>query len=551
LAAFLRIRCCLVDVVTDGGGGGGVAKQPVWWKRGIVYQVYPRSFLDSDGDGTGDLPGVTRKLDYLHWLGVDAVWLSPFYPSPMADFGYDVADYCDVDPLFGTLDDFDALVREAHARGLKVLVDFVPNHTSDQHAWFRESRASRDNPKRDWYLWADPAPDGGEPNNWLAAFGGSGWELDEATGQYYFHRFLKEQPDLNWRNPAVRRAMWDVLRFWMERGVDGFRVDVIWLMSKDEELRDDPVNPDYKPGDPEWNRVIATYSGGGGQIHEIVREMRQTIDEYPERVLIGEIYAPVEEMVSFYGENLDECHLPFNFHLVTSPWAARDFADFIAEYERMVPQGGWPNWVLGNHDRPRIASRVGAERVRVAAMLLLTLRGTPTMYYGDEIGMQDVPIPPDRLVDPAGAVNPAMNRDPQRTPMQWDASEQAGFTTGQPWLPIAEDAVMVNVAAQRDDPTAMLSFYRRLIALRQDEPALEIGDYMAVEAEGDVLAYLRRHGDRQILVALNLGGSSAQLDLATTGLGGEVVISTEGDREGESIAGTVALRPHEGVIVAS
>jgi len=528
-----------------------VAEEPVWWKRGIVYQVYPRSFMDSDGDGTGDLPGVTQRLDYLQWLGVDALWLSPFYLSPMADFGYDVADYCDVDPLFGTLADFDALVDEAHRRGLKVLVDLVPNHTSDQHAWFQESRTSRDNPKRDWYLWADPAPGGGEPNNWLAAFGGSGWEWDDATGQYYFHRFLKEQPDLNWRNPDVRAAMWDAMRFWMERGVDGFRVDVIWLMSKDDQLRDDPVNPDYIPGDPEWNRVISTYSGGGGQIHEIVREMRQTVDEYPERVLIGEIYASPEETVSFYGENLDECHLPFNFHLVTAAWAARGFADFIVTYDRLVPEGGWPNWVIGNHDQPRIASRVGAEQARVAAMLLLTLRGTPTMYYGDEIGMRDVPIPPDRLVDPAGAVNPGMNRDPARTPMQWDASERAGFTTGEPWLPLAADAATANVAAQRDDPSSMLAFYRRLIALRQAEPALEIGDYQEVEADGDVLADLRRHGDRQFLVALNLGDGSTQLNLATTGLGGEVVLSTEGDREGEAVAGSVLLRPHEGVVVAA
>ena len=409
-----------------------MAEQPVWWKRGIVYQVYPRSFLDTNGDGTGDLPGVTRKLDYLQWLGVDAVWLSPFYPSPMADFGYDVANYCDVDPIFGTLDDFDALVQEAHGRGLKVIVDYVPNHTSNQHPWFLESRSSRDNPKRDWYLWADPKPGGEPPTNWGAVFGGSGWEWNEETGQYYYHSFLPEQPDLNWRNLDVRKAMYDVLRFWMDRGVDGFRVDVIWLMSKNEELRDNPLNPDFTEGDREWARQIPVNSHAGGQVHEIVREMRQTVDEYPERVLIGEIYAPVEHMVEFYGENLDECHLPFNFHLVTEPWAARGFAAFINEYERLVPEGGWPNWVLGNHDRPRIASRVSAGQARVAAMLLLTLRGTPTMYYGDEIGMHDVPIPPDRLVDPAGKINPSMNRDPERTPMQWDATENAGSRPASP-----------------------------------------------------------------------------------------------------------------------
>ncbi len=524
-----------------------------WWQRGIIYQIYPRSFQDSNGDGTGDLPGIIERLDYLQWLGIEAIWLSPFYPSPMADFGYDVADYCNVDPLFGTLDDFDRLVAGAHERGLKVIIDFVPNHTSNEHPWFVESTSSRDNPKRDWYIWRDPTPDGGPPNNWQSLFGGPAWTFDPTTGQYYLHSFLKEQPDLNWRNPEVRRAMFDALRFWMGRGVDGFRVDVIWLLIKDAEFRDNPPNPDYDPDAPlienRYFEYIPAYSQNRPEVHEVIREMRAVVDEYPDRVLIGEIYLPFDQLMHYYGsDGLMECQLPFNFSLVLHRWNARGFEQVIHDYESLLPAGAWPNWVLGNHDRPRVATRAGTAQSRVAQMLLLTLRGTPTMYYGDEIGMHDVDIPEDRIVDPQGRHDPRRSRDPERTPMQWDDLEHAGFSTGLPWLPIARDYTRVNVAAEQNEATSVLSLVHALIALRQSTPALAIGSYSGFKADGDVLAYLREHGDQRYLIALNFGSATQQLDLGTTGYQGEVVLGTYHDRAGDRITGAVMLRPDEGII---
>jgi alpha-glucosidase len=382
-----------------------------WWQRGILYQVYPRSFADTDGDGVGDLPGVISRLDYLEWLGVDALWLSPIYPSPMKDFGYDVADYIGVDPLFGTIEDFDRLIAEAHARGLKVVLDFVPNHTSDQHPWFRESRAARNSARRDWYLWRNPAPGGGPPNNWLSCFGGPAWQFDEATGQYYYHAFLREQPDLNWRNPAVVQAMLEVLRFWLERGVDGFRVDALWHLVKDERFADNPPDPAWRQGMDPYHALVPLHTTDRSEVHALVAQMRRLIDRYPERVLIGEIYLPLERLVGYYGADLEGAHLPFNFHLLSAPWEARYLAHLIDEYEDLLPTGAWPNWVLGNHDKPRIASRVGPAQARVAAMLLLTLRGTPTLYYGDEIGMANVSIPPERVQDPLERNVPGLRLD--------------------------------------------------------------------------------------------------------------------------------------------
>ncbi len=419
----------------------------LWWQRGIVYQVYPRSFMDSDGDGVGDLPGILSRLDYLRWLGVDALWLSPIFPSPMKDFGYDVSDYTAVDPVFGTLADFDRLVEAAHARGLKLILDFVPNHTSDEHPWFKESRASRHHPKRDWYLWRD------KPNNWLSCFGGSAWQLDAATGQYYYHAFLPEQPDLNWRNPEVVEAMLGVLRFWLERGVDGFRVDVLWHLIKDEHFGDNPPNAAWCEGMDPYQALVPVQTSDRPEVHDIVRKMRAVLDAYEERVLIGEIYLPMERLVQYYGMDLRGAHLPFNFQLLSAPWDAGHLARLIAEYERLLPAGAWPNWVLGNHDRPRIASRVGPAQARVAAILLLTLRGTPTLYYGDEIGMHDVPIAPGEVQDPFERRVPGLGlgRDPVRTPMQWSAAPNAGFTRGRPWLPVSSDHEKINVAAQREE----------------------------------------------------------------------------------------------------
>ncbi|USI71445.1 alpha-amylase family glycosyl hydrolase [Sphingomonas morindae] len=523
-----------------------------WWQAGVIYQIYPRSFQDSDGDGIGDLAGIEARLDHCVALGVDAVWLSPIFPSPMADFGYDVADYCGIDPRFGTLADFDRLIAAAHARGLKLLLDFVPNHSSSQHPWFLESRASRDNPRRDWYIWRDPAPGGGPPNNWISDFGGSAWTWDDATGQYYLHAFLKEQPDLNWRNPAVRAAMMDVLRFWLARGVDGFRIDVLWHMVKAEGLPDNPPNPDYRPEMGEMHSLLQLHSTDQPEVHAIAAEMRAIADHYStpgaERVLIGEIYLPVVRLMRYYGAAPGEgVHLPFNFQLIEAAWNARALSRLIADYEAALPAHGWPNWVLGNHDRARIASRVGPDQARVAAMLLLTLRGTPTLYYGDELGLEDVPIPPERVQDPRELREPGLGlgRDPVRTPMPWSAAPGAGFTTGAPWLPLNPDWRTRNVAAQAEDPNSMLRLHQALLALRRAYPALATGDFIGLEADGDILAYERRLGAERLVVVLNLGGWPARFDCE-----GPVrpLLST---LAGPSEVGhdAIRLRGHEGLVL--
>jgi alpha-glucosidase len=516
-----------------------------WWEPGVIYQVYPRSFADSDGDGTGDLPGVVDRLDHLTWLGVDAIWLSPVFRSPMKDFGYDISDYCDVDPVFGTLADLDALVDHAHRRGIRVILDFVPNHTSDQHPWFVDSRTSRTSPRRAWYLWHDGRADGSPPNNWLAAFGGSAWTWDDATAQFYYHAFLPEQPDLNWRNPAVRAAMYDVLRFWLDRGVDGFRIDVITHLLEDEQLRDNPPNPRYRPGQPTEASLLSTHTVDHPELQAIVGEMRSVIEEYEHRLLIGEAYLPVERLMAYYGSGRG-IHMPFNFQLLSMPWDARTIAAAIATYERHLPLDGWPNWVLGNHDQSRIASRVGEAQARVAAMMLLTLRGTPTIYYGDEIGMRDVLIPPDRRVDPAWHDGSGTGRDRCRTPMQWAAAAGGGFTSGEPWLPFAPDLHTRNVEAQRDDPHSILTLHRRLIQLRRANPALSIGAYEPMGAGRGTLAYRRSWEGRSFEVALNLGRRPVEVEIGV----GEIVLTTGLDREGEAIRGRVRLAADEGVVIA-
>ncbi len=521
-----------------------------WWQRGIIYQIYPRSFMDSNGDGVGDLPGITAKLDYLRWLGVDALWLSPIFPSPMADFGYDISDYTDIDPMFGSMANFEALVEAAHARQLKVILDFVPNHTSDQHPWFLASRSSRHHPQRDWYLWQDPAANGGPPNNWRSVFGGSAWEWDEASGQYYYHAYLKEQPDLNWRNPEVQEAMLEVLRFWLDRGVDGFRIDALRQIIKDDQLRHNPPNPDYQPYQDPYHQEFPTYTTDRPEVMDMIARMRHLSEQYEERLLIGELYLPIERLVTYYGIEGKGVHLPFNFHLILTPWEARKIAALIDSYETALPPDGWPNWVLGNHDQPRLVSRVGERQARVAAMLLLTLRGTPTLYNGDEIGMHNVEIPPDKIHDPFEKNVPGkgLGRDPERTPMQWNQSQHAGFTNGHPWLPLANDYLTVNVAIEQDDPVSMLSLYRRLIDLRRTAMALMVGSYQAVEAEGNLLVYRRSYQDQQFLIALNLGSEPQPFLVETPGRG-KVMLSTHLDRDGEVVEESFELRGDEGVII--
>jgi alpha-glucosidase len=524
-----------------------------WWQEGVIYQVYPRSFMDANGDGVGDLKGITSRLGHLSELGVDAVWLSPIFPSPMADFGYDVSDYTDVHPMFGTLEDFDELVQRAHSLGLKVLLDYVPNHTSDEHAWFLESRSSKESPKREWYVWRDAKDDGSPPNNWESYFGGSAWKWDEGTEQYYLHLFDEKQPDLNWRNPEVREAMYDVMRFWFERGVAGLRIDVLWLLVKDEHFRDNPVNEAWKDGDFLPSRQSRTYSEDRPEVMEIVREMRAVAEEYEEsRVLVGEIYLPLERLVAYYGEDLDGVQLPFNFGLVLlEDWDAKSVRRLVDEYEAALPGGGeaggaWPNWVLGNHDMPRVASRVGPEKARLAAMLLLTLRGTPTMYYGDEIGMKNVEIPPHLAHDPQGKVHENYGRDPYRTPMQWSAGKNAGFSKSEPWLPLADDYEAVNVEAQRANPDSMLALYKRLLEVRRGSPALASGGYAPFDAAPDeCFAYLRESGEEKYLVLLNFSGVETEVPLPA----GEWEVSVSTDSGRGEVGGNALLGAYEGVVL--
>ena len=530
-------------------------KQPRWWQTGAVYEIYPRSFADANGDGVGDLAGITGRLDYLAWLGIDAIWIAPFYPSPMADFGYDVADYTDVDPLFGSLADFDALLAAAHDRGIRVLIDYVPNHTSDQHPWFVESRSSRTSPKRGWYVWRDPAPDGGPPNNWISMFAGTSWEWDPATEQFYLHTFLPEQPDLNWRNPETRDAMFDVARTWLDRGVDGFRIDVAPMVMKDPELRDNPPNP----RSDEWARLGAwaeqlhLHDHAHPDMHELYRDFRRMLESYPgERVSIGELHHPdFDVWAAYYGERQDEIHVPFNFHLTYSPWTAEAVRAAVEGVQGVLPEGAWASWVLGNHDQPRFASpsRAGREQAKVGMLLLLTLRGTPTIYYGEEIGMVDVPVATADARDPVERREPGRGRDPERTPMQWDASPDAGFTAPgvAPWLPLAADAATVNVAGQAEDPDSVLTLTRRLIALRREHPVLHVGDFEAFGPTPDgTFAFRRVSADRQLTIVLNLTGEVRSVP----GTGpGHVVIGTHRDRDDRKVDATVELRPNEGLVI--
>jgi alpha-glucosidase len=519
-----------------------------WWQSGTIYQIYPRSFQDTDGDGVGDLAGIRERLGYLQWLGVDALWISPIYPSPMADFGYDVSDYCGVDPLFGSLADFDRLVAAAHQQRLKIILDFVPNHTSDRHPWFLDSRSSRASAKRDWYIWRDGKADGSPPNNWISQFGGPAWSQDAATGQFYLHSFLREQPDLNWRNPAVRSAMYDVLRFWLDRGVDGFRVDVLWLLLKDKALRDNPPNPSYQPAQAAIHRFMPVHNADQPEVHEVVAQMRRVLEEYRDRVLIGEIYLPIERLVAYYGKDLGGAHLPFNFQLLFTAWTAEAIARLVREYEAALPPGGWPNWVLGNHDQKRIAARVGHAQARIAAMLLLTLRGTPTLYYGDELGMAGTTIASEAVQDPWEKNEPGLglSRDPSRTPFQWDATQNAGFTSGRPWLPLDPAYPTCNAATLQADSTSILTLYQRLIATRRGHAALQVGAFALTSAQQNVLLYERTLDDERCLVCLNFSDCDQQIP-GVEFAGAEILLSTHLDRTGP--ISDLVLRANEGVTI--
>ncbi len=519
-----------------------------WW-RGVVYQIYPRSFADADGDGVGDLPGVLEHLDHLNdgtegSLGVDAIWLSPFYPSPMADFGYDVADHTGVDPLFGTLEDIDRLIAEAHRRGVRVMVDWVPNHTSDRHPWFAESRASRDAPRRDWYVWRDGAPGGGPPNGWRSDFAraGAAWTHDPATGQWYLHSFLPQQPDLNWDHPEVREAMHDTLRFWLDRGVDGFRIDVAHKLGKDPELRDDA--PGERPRGQDWP------SG-----HERLRGIRRVLEEYEDRVAVGEVYLLDQARLVEYLNSGDELHMAHNFVFLRQPWEAAAIQGVVDEFERLTTADVWPAWCLANHDHSRVATRYedgtgrGPAIARAAAVMVLTLRGTPFLFQGEELGLPDASIPPERVVDVDG-------RDPERAPVPWRppsaAGPGAGFTTGEPWLPIVPEAERLNAQTQSADPDSTLALYRRLIWLRRRTPALRAGGQRSVALGDGVFGYVRQLDEERLLVAINFTALPVRLAGEAAGLAGtgRVLLSSDPVRvEGPVGLGDLRLGPDEGVVI--
>lgn len=512
-----------------------------WWQQGAIYQIYPRSFADSDGDGVGDLRGVLSHLDYLSELRVSAVWLSPIFPSPMTDFGYDISDYCDIDPVFGTLADLDALVAGCHSRGIKVVLDWVLNHTSDRHPWFLASRSSRDDPRRHWYVWRDGPAGGGPPNNWPAAFQavGSAWTFDEATGQWYLHSFLPEQPDLNWDNPQVESAMHEVLRFWLDRGIDGFRLDAVHRLAKDPQLRDNV--PGQRRHDEDWDTMP-----------ERLRGIRRVVDSYPDRMLVGELY--LLDLVRFVGylNSGDQLHLAHNFVFIQLPWSARAYRDSIDEFERLSAEHTWPAWFLANHDLPRVASRFdtdgqGAARARAVGLMLYALRGTPFIYQGEELGLPDAKIPPEQAVDVDG-------RDPQRAPIPWQppsvAGPGAGFTTGTPWLPLVGDAETLCAQRQAEDLRSTLTLFRRLAQLRAATPALQGGAQRLLDAGPDILAWIREDAQDRLLAAVNFTARPVTLPLLGEGPDATLVLSTDADRSKHELdAGGITLGPSEAVLL--
>ena len=525
-----------------------------WWHGSSVYQIYPRSFYDSNGDGVGDLPGITKKLDYLggtpESLGVNAIWISPFYRSPMADFGYDVSDHKDVDPVFGTLSDFDELIREAHARGLRVLIDFVPNHTSNLHEWFVRSSRIKDSKYRDWYVWRNGSAEGGPPNNWLSIFGGSAWEKDVQTGQYYLHTFLKEQPDLNWDNPEVREAMKDVARFWLDKGVDGLRVDAVSWLSKDTKLRDDPLNPYYHESEDPYFKVLHHFSTQGPKLFDYLNELVDVLAEYGNRFMVTEAYPErpneINHYLNFYSKLRHNICAPINFECITFPWDAHTYRGFIDHYQETLHPKQPPIYNMGNHDKPRLASRIGPASAKTAAMLLLSLPGIPFIYYGDELGMHDVGVPKNLLKDHVAQMG-GISRDSARTPMQWSAQTNAGFSKGKPWLPLAKDFEKANYEVESSDQSSFFNLYKQLLELRNRSDVLKYGSYRSLNLPSHIYGFVRESNMHRLSVILNFSGS--KVSVVSKAIKGRVILSTYQDAGHPIALGGVVLRPHEGVII--
>lgn len=525
-----------------------------WWHGSVFYHIYPRSFYDINNDGVGDLAGIIDKLDYLAGqpdsLGVNAIWLSPFYPSPMADFGYDVSDYRGVDGVYGKIEDFDRLISEAHARGIRVIIDFVPNHTSSEHPWFLESKGSKDNPKRDWYVWRD-GRENKEPNNWLSVFGGSAWEFDAPSGQYYMHTFLKEQPDLNWDNPKVREAMKDNMRFWLEKGVDGFRVDAVSWLSKDSQMRDEPLNPHYREAiDDPFKKLIHSFSTEGDKLFDYLNELVEICTQYGERFMITEAYPETDDEISHYIKYYDMLEYavcaPFNFECITFPWDAPTYRGFIDLFQEALLPGQPPIYNMGNHDKSRLATRIGRDAARAAAVLLLTLPGIPFIYYGDEIGMLDTKIPPEELKDPFA--REGKSRDPERTPMQWDDSQYAGFSSARPWLPVSDDHQQHNVKRELSDPRSFLNLYKALLRIRTGSEALKHGSYRSLDLGSDVFGFVRDLDLERYTIVLNF--SNEPKEIHSRALKGQVILSSKMDNPSPNkVNQALRLRPNEGVII--
>ena len=532
------------------GSSADPPTRDAWWRGGVLYQIYPRSFVDSNGDGHGDLQGVIDRLDHLAWLGVDGIWLSPITPSPDADWGYDVSDFTSVDPDFGDLDRLDRLVVEARERGIHVVLDLVPNHTSDRHAWFVDARTDRSARRRDWYVWADPKPDGSPPNNWRSTFGGSAWTLDRGTGQYYLHNFLAEQPDLNWWNDEVRDAFDRILRWWFDRGIDGFRIDVANGLVKDRELRDNPLVTDEDHPRVTSQELRPVYNMNRDEVHDVFRRWRAIAETYdPPRLLLGETWVlEIDNLMRFFGESGDELQLIMNFPFVFAEPGA-GLRSVVAATEAALPSGTWPAWSGSNHDVGRFPTRWcrGDERkIRASLFVMLTLRGTPLLYYGDEIGMTDVEVPRERLRDPVGVRGwpDEPGRDGARTPMQWTPETDGGFTRAgvEPWLPVG-DTASCNVADQLDDPRSMLHLCRDLIALRRDRPDLRSGGSSGVGSPDEAWAWRRGH---DTVVAVN----DSELPIDAPLERGRILIGTDRERDDDEVDGSIRLDPWEAVVVA-
>lgn len=524
-----------------------------WVSTAIVYQIYPRSFKDTNGDGIGDLNGIIKKLDYLKDLGINTIWLSPIYPSPMADFGYDVSDHKNIDPIFGSMKDFDTFIEKAHKNNIKVMLDYIPNHTSEKHPWFVQSKSSKTNPKRNFYIWADPKEDGSPPSNWISVFGGSAWDFDEKTGQYYLHTFSKEQPDLNWRNPEVADEMLNILKFWLNKGVDGFRVDAIYFLFKDPKFPDEPINPTYLFGVHEpFDQLLHPYTWALPETLDMMKKMMDVLDKYGDKFMVAEVYTSVDELIKIYNKVSHKHFAPFNFFLISLPFRANLHKQLIDNYDKAVGNLYTPTFVLGNHDRPRIQTRIGKDLAKIAAMLLLTLKGIPFLYYGDEIGMENVEIPPDKIQDVWEKNMPGLSwgRDGERTPMQWNSDKFAGFSDTEPWLPIAENYQEENAATQSKSVNSMLSLYKKLINLRKSSPALLYGDYLSWETKNpDVFAYSRTHQEGGLLIILNYSNKNCQVELPFKS--GKVICNTFLDiKEGKEMNLEKAdLRPYEGLLI--